>query len=76
MSRTAESRNASKADDYGNDSNIFVICKVSNKYKNDHEYFDNLYKSFDDKDFYANLFTFFMKRDISNFDPKKIPKSH
>lgn len=36
------------------------------------EYFDKLIKSFDD-DFYNNLFTFLMKRDLSQFNLRKLP---
>ena len=50
----------------------YVVIEVSDKYKGNFEYFENLCKSFDN-DFYNNLFTFFMKRDISKFNLRKIP---
>ena len=50
----------------------YVVTEVSDKYKGDSEYFDSLWQSFDN-DFYNNLFTFFMNRDVSKFNPSKIP---
>ena len=50
----------------------YVVMEVSDKYKGDFEYFDSLIKSFDDE-FYNNLFTFFMKRDLSKFNLRKLP---
>ena len=50
----------------------YVVTVSSSKYKGDFDYFDKLCKSFS-KSFYSNLLTFFMKRDISNYNPRKIP---
>ena len=50
----------------------YVVIEVSDKYKGDHEYFDKLCGSFD-KEFYDNLFTFFMKRDLTHFNLRKLP---
>ena len=52
----------------------YVVMEVSDKYKGNFEYFDSLIKSFDDE-FYNNLFTFFMKRDLSKFNLRKLPKT-
>ena len=50
----------------------YVVIEVSDKYKGDHDYFDKLCGSFD-KEFYDNLITFFMKRDLNNFNLRKLP---
>ena len=51
----------------------YVVTHSSSVHKGDDAYFDKLFESFKDKDFYDNLFTFFMKRDISKYNPRKIP---
>lgn len=50
----------------------YVVSVVSDKYKGDRDYFKRLCNSFNDG-FYENLFTFFMKRDVSKFEPENIP---
>ena len=50
----------------------YIVIEVSDKYKGNFEYFENLIKSFDNE-FYNNLFTFFMKRDLSKFNLRKLP---
>ena len=50
----------------------YVVLETSAIHKDDFDYFSSLHKNFDD-DFYNNLFTFFMKRDISNYNPRRIP---
>ena len=50
----------------------YVVLEASSVHKGDFDYFTELHKNFDDE-FYNNLFTFFMKRDISRFNPRKIP---
>ena len=52
----------------------YVVTRTSSKYKGNSSYFKNLCQSFN-KDFYNNLFTFFMKRDISKFDPRELPQT-
>ena len=49
----------------------YVVLACNGKYKNNLDYFSNLWNSFDDN-FYENLTTFFMNRDISSFNPRKI----
>ncbi|KAA6367969.1 MAG: hypothetical protein EZS28_036503, partial [Streblomastix strix] len=55
-----------------NSDRRYVVCECSSVHRGDLAYFTNLCNSFDD-DFYNNLFTFFMTRDISQFNPRNIP---
>ncbi|KAA6383922.1 MAG: hypothetical protein EZS28_020552 [Streblomastix strix] len=50
----------------------YVVCKCSSTHRGDLAYFTSLCNSFD-VDFYSNLFTFFMTRDISQFNLRDIP---
>ena len=52
----------------------YVVTKTSDKHRGDFDYFDNLCDSFT-PEFYENLFTFFMKLDIRNYNIRKIPNS-
>ena len=52
----------------------YMVTKTSDSKRGDFEYFDNLCDSFTDE-FYENLFTFFMKHDISKVNLRKIPNS-
>ena len=52
----------------------YVVCEVSDAHKCDFDYFEKLCDGFT-KDFYDNLFTFFMKRDITKFNPRKLPET-
>ncbi|KAA6394723.1 MAG: hypothetical protein EZS28_009748 [Streblomastix strix] len=55
-----------------NSDRSYVICKCNPVHRGDLEYFTNLCNSFDE-DFYNNLFTFQLTRDISSFNPRDIP---
>jgi hypothetical protein len=55
------------------DDRRYVVMKVSSEYKNEKEYFTQLLNL--PANFYQNLFSFFMTRDISTFDPRKIPQT-
>ena len=50
----------------------YMVTKTSDKHRGDFKYFDNLCDSFT-TDFYENLFTFFMKLDIRNYNLRVIP---
>jgi phage/plasmid-associated DNA primase len=50
----------------------FVVILVSDKRQQDTEYFEKLAKMLT-PEFYSHLLTFFKKRDISNFNHRKIP---
>jgi hypothetical protein len=50
----------------------YVVCKCSDIYKNNFEYFSNLYKTFT-HDFYINLFRYFKEYNILNFERRIIP---
>lgn len=52
----------------------YVVTCSSSKYKGNNAYFEQLCASFD-RDFYNNLFTYFMKRDIKKFNTRIIPKT-
>ncbi|KAA6399042.1 MAG: hypothetical protein EZS28_005433 [Streblomastix strix] len=55
-----------------NSDRRYVVCECSPVHRGDLAYFTTLCNSFDE-DFYNNLFTFFMIRDISQFNPRNIP---
>ena len=51
----------------------YVVSFVNGKYKDDLNYFNHLNDVANKEGFYDNLLTFFIKRDISNFKPQRIP---
>ena len=53
----------------------YVITEVSAKHVGDIAYFDALFDSFQQPSFYDELYTFFMKRDISGYKPNVIPET-
>ncbi|KAA6390719.1 MAG: hypothetical protein EZS28_013751, partial [Streblomastix strix] len=55
-----------------NSDRPYVVCKCNSVHRGDLAYFTTLCNSFDE-DFYNNLFTFFMTRHISQFNPRNIP---
>ena len=52
----------------------YCVCEVSEEHKDDRAYFETI-KSGCTEEFYQNLFTFFMKRDVKGVDFTKIPKT-
>ena len=50
----------------------YVVLDCNGKHKGDFDYFKTLCDGFDDE-FYDNLLTFFIKRDISTFEVRDIP---
>ncbi|KAA6375297.1 MAG: hypothetical protein EZS28_029176 [Streblomastix strix] len=54
-----------------NSDRRYAVCECSPVHRRDLAYFTTLCNSFDE-DFYNNLFTFFMTRDISQFNPRNI----
>lgn len=52
----------------------YVVTCSSSKYKGNNTYFDKLRASFN-RDFYNNLFTYFMRRDIKKFNARVIPQT-
>ena len=50
----------------------YVVLACNGKHKGDYKYFQQLCSSFDE-DFYNTLLTFFMERDLSNFQVREIP---
>ena len=50
----------------------YVVLLCNGKYKNNHNYWDDIYNDLNEE-FYSHLLTYFMKRDISNFNPRIIP---
>ena len=50
----------------------YVVLACNGKYKNNHEYWNNIYNNLNEE-FYNNLLTYFIKRDINNFNPRIIP---
>ena len=53
----------------------YVVTEVSDKYKGDFDYFEQLCATLDSKNFRNNLFTFCCKRDLSSFNPRRIPQT-
>ena len=51
----------------------YCICECSSIHANNQTYFAPFYDSLEDKKFLNQIFTFFMKRDISGFNPRIIP---
>ena len=49
----------------------YVMTECSDKYKGDFEYFEKLVKGFDDE-FYEHLLSYFMNKDTSDFNPRRI----
>lgn len=52
----------------------YVVLHVNGKFKSNFDFFNNLYNSFN-KEFYDNLLTYFMKRDLSEFNVRLIPST-
>ena len=52
----------------------YVVCEVSEEHKDDRAYFEPILSGCTEE-FYQNLFTFFMKRDVKGVDFSKIPKT-
>ena len=52
----------------------YMVTKTSDEHRGDFDYFDKLCDSFT-PEFYENLFTFFMLKDLSNVNLRKIPSS-
>lgn len=52
----------------------YVICETNDSHANDRKYFGEMIKSFT-PEFYQHLFTFFMKRDLSNVDVGDAPNT-
>ena len=50
----------------------YVVLACNGKYKNNHDYWNNIYNNLNEE-FYNNLLTYFLKRDISEFNPRIIP---
>ena len=48
----------------------FIVCDCNGKYRNS-EFLENLHDL--PESFYNNLFTYFMRRNLSNYNPRKIP---
>jgi hypothetical protein len=54
----------------------YIVFKISNSYKNNFEYFNNLNNLFNANNtpnFYNNLFSYFKNYNISNYNPRIIP---
>ena len=50
----------------------YVVLSCNGKYKNNHTYWSEFYKCITDE-FYSHLLTYFMNRDINEFNPRDIP---
>ena len=53
----------------------YVMNEVDGKYAKNFEYFKQLFKSINAEGFYENLLTFFLTRDISEFEPTQLPET-
>ena len=51
----------------------YVVLTASEKYKNNFDYWNEIYALLKKPEFYDSLTTYFIKRDISEFNPRKIP---
>ena len=50
----------------------YVVLLCNGKYKNNNDYWTNMYNSFT-PEFYSHLLTYFINRDITEFNPRVIP---
>jgi hypothetical protein len=55
------------------DDRRYVVTQSSSKYKGNTEYFAHLFDLSQQKEFKQLLFSYFMKKDLSKFDPRKLP---
>ena len=53
----------------------YMMTECSDKYKGDFDYFEKLVNGFDES-FYEHLLTYFMNKDISDFNPRRIPMTN
>ena len=51
----------------------YLVLRANGKYKGDYSYFENLHSLLKNDNFFDNLLTFFMKRNIVNFNVRQIP---
>ncbi|KAA6359336.1 MAG: hypothetical protein EZS28_045137, partial [Streblomastix strix] len=51
----------------------YLVCQTPNAHRNNFEHFDKIHQAIKQADFYDNLLTFFMKRDISQANLQVIP---
>lgn len=56
------------------DDNIYVICETNDSHINDYEYFLTLQRTFTEE-FYQNLFTYFMKRNLDGVNLRILPNT-
>lgn len=56
------------------DDNIYVICETDDSHINDYEYFLALQRTFTEE-FYQNLFTYFMKRNLDGVNLRILPNT-
>ena len=56
------------------DDNIYVICETNDSHINDYEYFLSLQRTFTEE-FYQNLFTYFMKRNLDGVNLRILPNT-
>ena len=55
------------------DDRRYFVTKICEDYVGNYKFFEGLVDRMNNKKFMNNLFTFFMKRDISNYNERKIP---
>lgn len=56
------------------DDRRYVVCHTNTIHKDDEEYFEKLRKAFTEE-FYQNLFTYFMKRDLTGVKLRTLPNT-
>lgn len=57
------------------DERRYLYLEVSEKHKQNHEYFEDLHKVINAPEFAGKLLKFLLDRDITTFNPRKIPKT-
>jgi putative DNA primase/helicase len=57
------------------DERRYLYLEVSEKYKQDAEYFDKLHSAINQPDFCSKLLGYFLDFDITSFSPRNVPKT-
>lgn len=57
------------------DERRYLYLEVSEERKQDHDYFEALRRVIDDPQFTGQLLQFLLERDISNFNPRRVPQT-
>ena len=74
MARVIFSSNNESPVQFAHDERRFVLFKFGEKHKQNTEYWDSIWDKINNNDEINNLYSWLLKRDISNWNPKDKPK--